>query len=66
MKANPPQGTMLAWQRDHGDVRYTISRGDTLSGIAVRYGVSTERIRRANKLSNDAIRVGQVIVIPAS
>ncbi|MDP6469558.1 MAG: N-acetylmuramoyl-L-alanine amidase [Pseudomonadales bacterium] len=65
MNEKPPTGTLLAWQREHGGVRYTISRGDTLSEIAVRYGVSAERIRRANKLSNDAIHVGQVIIIPA-
>ena len=45
-------------------VRYVITRGDTLSEIAERYNVSTAAIRRANKLSNDKIRVGQTLQIP--
>jgi len=45
---------------------HTISRGETLSGIAQRYQVSLTRLREANNLRNDVIRVGQVLVIPAS
>ncbi len=51
--------------KDGSKVRYTIARGDTLSGIASRYGVATSRIRAANGLRSDVIRVGQTIVIPA-
>jgi N-acetylmuramoyl-L-alanine amidase len=64
-----PPGTLIAWRRDQsgpgGGTRYTIERGDTLSAIAVRYGTSTRRIKEANGISGDRIRVGQVIVIPA-
>lgn len=45
---------------------HTISRGETLSGIAARYRVSLARLREANNLRNDTIQVGQVLVIPAS
>lgn len=45
---------------------HTIQRGETLSGIAERYGVNVATLRQANKLSNDAIRIGQVLQIPAS
>lgn len=45
---------------------HTISRGETLSGIAARYRVSLSRLREANNLRGDTIRVGQVLVIPAS
>jgi N-acetylmuramoyl-L-alanine amidase len=65
MSANPPDGTLLAWQRQQGGQRYTISRGDTLSDIASRYGISTRRIKEANGMRNDVIRIGQVITIPA-
>jgi len=61
----PPPGTLIAWQRDQGKVNYTIARGDTLSAIASRYGTSLRRIREANNISGDNIRIGQVIVIPA-
>lgn len=44
---------------------HTISRGETLSGIAQRYRVSLSRLREANDLRNDTIRIGQVLLIPA-
>jgi len=65
MATSAPDGTLVAWQREQGGQRYTITRGDTLSAIAVRYGISTRRIKEANGLRNDAIRVGQIITIPA-
>jgi N-acetylmuramoyl-L-alanine amidase len=66
MRSRAPEGTLIAWRRAHqGGQRYTVSRGDTLSGIAVRYGTSTSRIKEVNGLSSDRIRVGQTITIPA-
>ena len=65
MAVSPPDGTLLAWQRQQGGQRYTISRGDTLSEIASRHGVSTRRIKEANGMRSDVIRIGQVITIPA-
>ena len=65
MESRAPEGTLIAWRREQGGQRYTIARGDTLSGIAVRYGISARRIKEVNGLSNDRIRVGQVITIPA-
>jgi N-acetylmuramoyl-L-alanine amidase len=65
MGSRAPEGTLIAWRREQGGQRYTISRGDTLSGIAVRYGTSARRIKEANGLSGDRIKVGQVITIPA-
>lgn len=45
---------------------HTISRGETLSGIAQRYRVSLSSLRDANNLRNDTIRIGQVLIIPSS
>jgi N-acetylmuramoyl-L-alanine amidase len=45
-------------------VRHVIARGETLSEIAERYRVSSERIRRTNSLRTDVLRVGQVLTIP--
>ncbi len=68
MRENPPPGTLLASQAAGkapvGDRQYTIVRGDTLSTIAARYGVSSKLLRARNGLSNDTIKVGQVLVIP--
>ena len=58
---NPPRGTAFGAAR-----RHTIVRGDTLSEIAVRYRVSVERLRAANRLNGSVIRVGDVLRIPAS
>lgn len=44
--------------------RHVIVRGETLSGIAQHYRVSTSSLRRSNRLDNDVIRVGQVLTIP--
>lgn len=44
---------------------HTVAAGETLFGLARRYGVSTDAIRRANDLASDQLRAGQTIVIPA-
>ena len=62
MSENPPPNSLLA--NIQGELKYTIVRGDTLSAIALRYGVSSKLLRSRNKLSSDKIRVGQTIVIP--
>ncbi len=44
---------------------YTVQRGDTLSAIALRYGVSMWALAQANGISNPSfIYVGQVLRIP--
>ena len=46
---------------------YTIQRGDTLSGIARRLGVSTEAIQQANELPHpDRLAAGNVLRLPAA
>jgi membrane-bound lytic murein transglycosylase D len=46
-------------------VLYTVRSGDTLSEIALRYGVNVEDIVRANKLrSSSWIRAGQKLILP--
>ena len=44
--------------------RYRVKNGDTLSHIAVRYGVSQKSIRSANKIRGDRLLVGKVLTIP--
>lgn len=65
----PPAMTYLAWKARGGDSqggRYKVVKGDTLSMIADRNGVSLSRLREYNKLKSDVIRIGQVLEIPAS
>ncbi|HEY5718232.1 MAG TPA: N-acetylmuramoyl-L-alanine amidase [Motiliproteus sp.] len=63
----PPALTWLALQKEERAARsYRVARGDTLSIIASRRGVSVQRLRELNGLKNDVIRVGQLLQIPAS
>ncbi len=50
----------------HADTQYTVRRGDTVSHIAQRSGVSVAAISRANALADPShIRAGQVLTIPS-
>nr|WP_269434164.1 N-acetylmuramoyl-L-alanine amidase [Halopseudomonas salegens] len=68
---NPPPGTRISALKDSGELKtaraseHRVTRGDTLSMIATRYGVTLASLRQANDLPGDRIRVGQVIKIPA-
>ena len=44
--------------------RHTIARGDTLSGISRRYGVSVQALKTANSLRGSSIRAGKTLLIP--
>jgi len=64
---NPPPDTQIAMdlrRQPARQVRYVVTRGDTVSEIAERYNVRAADIRRANRLSSDKIRVGQTLSIP--
>ncbi len=43
---------------------YTAVAGDTLSGIASRFGITTDALRSTNQLTSDLLRVGQTLTIP--
>jgi membrane-bound lytic murein transglycosylase D len=46
-------------------VKHKVRRGETLSGIASRYGVSISEITSANSIRNrHRIRIGQVLTVP--
>ncbi len=62
----PPEGTLLAWQKENGIVpgSYAVKRGDSLSVIAQRFGVSTSDLKTVNQLNTDTIHIGQVLTIP--
>jgi membrane-bound lytic murein transglycosylase D len=49
-----------------GGTKHKVRRGETLSVVARRYGVSTSELARANKLRvTSQLKVGQVLRIPA-
>ena len=50
-----------------GQTTYTIEAGDTLSRIALRFGVSLAELQQANSIANaNYIYVGQVLTIPGT
>ncbi len=42
---------------------YTISKGDTLTGIAIRHGISVTQLMNWNNLTSHSIRIGQVLKV---
>ncbi len=63
---NPPEGTLVAWKKSGGQIKYVIASGDTLSSIAKRYRISVNELKSINRLESSSIRVGQVLTIPAT
>jgi LysM repeat protein len=45
---------------------YVVENGDTLGHIATRSGINSTQLKKLNGLTNDTIRVGQKLKIPAS
>jgi N-acetylmuramoyl-L-alanine amidase len=66
--STPPPGSYVAWLKKsrHKTQSYVIASGDTLSDIAKRHNTSLSEVKRLNELTNDKIRVGQILKIPSS
>lgn len=60
----PPPGTWLALHATPRSREHVVSRGETLSLIAVRHGISLSTLRSANQLRGDLLRVGDRLRIP--
>ena len=58
---NPISGTHINENKDY--LEYTIQKGDVLSEIAIRFGVTVESIDEKNKLNNKPIYPGQILRI---
>lgn len=65
---SPPRDTWLADQKFNTkktNRRYTVSRGDTLSGIAIKFNTSTAKLMKVNHLRTPNIKIGAVLSIPS-
>ncbi|MCE2570581.1 N-acetylmuramoyl-L-alanine amidase [Motilimonas eburnea] len=62
-ESNPPVGTYYA---SIAAKSHVVQRGESLSVIAKRYGVSVAQLKRANNLKSDQVRVDQELKIPSS
>lgn len=49
---------------DQETLSYTVTSGDSLYGIAQRFGVTVDDIIQANNLNNTNLQIGQVLKIP--
>ncbi|MBU0705222.1 MAG: LysM peptidoglycan-binding domain-containing protein [Chloroflexi bacterium] len=55
-----------AYQPQHASTTHTVQRGETLSAIAQRYGVSLWTLVQTNNVANPALILpGQVLVVPS-
>ena len=67
LRANTPyaQNVVRHQQQANAENRHMVMPGDTLSGVASRYGVSVQQLAQANGLkSNSRIRMGERLRIP--
>ncbi len=68
LKANPPEGIILSNATSStGSVsQHKVSRGESLSVIANKYGTSTQALMKFNNLKSSSLAIGQVLKIPGS
>ncbi|MFS1918500.1 MULTISPECIES: N-acetylmuramoyl-L-alanine amidase [unclassified Vibrio] len=68
LKANPPEGIILSNATSStGSVsQHKVSRGESLSVIASKYGTSTQTLMKLNNLKSSSLAIGQVLKIPSS
>ncbi len=63
-KVYPPNGTLWARLEQNTDLQHTVRSGESLFKIARRYDTSIDKIKRANKLTRDTLKVNQKLTIP--
>ncbi|MDG0996760.1 MAG: N-acetylmuramoyl-L-alanine amidase [Gammaproteobacteria bacterium] len=65
LEDNAPEDSKLAQApSSRNNNQHIIRRGETLSGVAQRYGVSVKALRLANGIKGDKIHAGQKLKIP--
>ncbi|NID15635.1 N-acetylmuramoyl-L-alanine amidase [Luteibacter yeojuensis] len=66
-KADVPVPARKSGGRADDNVRdvHRVNRGETLTGIAQQYGVSVGALKLANKMTDNTVRIGTVMVIPS-
>ncbi len=65
LKANPPEGTILSGSSSK-QTSHKVSRGESLSVIAKKYGTSTQAIMKSNGLKSSSLAIGQILKIPGT
>ncbi len=55
---------LLALRPEQNIAMYRVRKGDTLGAIALRFGSTVERIRKANGIRGSFLRIAQVLKVP--
>lgn len=64
LRGVPPEGSMsVQIVSDGGGLVHTVSEGDTMWGLANRYGVSVEQIMHLNDRQSSALSIGENLII---
>ncbi len=68
---NPPPGSYVAWLRDSGKLaigprEHVVRSGESVALLAQRYQISAAQLRSANNLKTDALKIGQLLTVPAT
>ncbi|MDY0205884.1 MAG: N-acetylmuramoyl-L-alanine amidase [Pseudomonas sp.] len=68
---NPPPGSYIAWLRDSGKLaigprEHVVRSGESLALLSQRYKISPAQLRSVNKLKSDALKIGQILTVPAT
>jgi len=45
-------------------ISHVVKRGETLSGVSIRYNVKLQALKSINNLKKDTVRIGQVLKVP--
>lgn len=61
-----PAGSAVSATASSAPKRHKVVRGDSLTAIAVHYGVSARTIMQANNMKSSNVMLGQTLTIPAS
>ena len=65
---SPPANTFVAWRKENAGQRIIVEvkRGDTLSEIAARHGLSLKALKELNGLKSNVIQLGQKLEVPVA
>jgi LysM repeat protein len=64
--ATPPREPSPAAVRVDAARTHIVAQGETLAGLAWRYGVPKQSIRAINRLSGSTLHVGQKLLVPGT